>query len=404
MKCVVIGGGAAGMIAAIEAAKNGHSVCLLEHNEKLGKKLYITGKGRCNVTNACTKETFFENVPRNPKFLYSAYAAMSSSDIMEFFEKLGVPLKTERGTRVFPVSDKSSDVLRALTRRMEALSIDVKLRAKVQSIKTKDGAVSGVVVGGETIDADRVILATGGLSYRQTGSTGDGYRMLDELGHTIIEPKGALVPLETEETWPSTLSGLTLKNVVLKAYNGKKCVYEQLGEMLFAHFGVTGPLVLSASSIIADKPEGVKLFIDLKPGLTREQLEKRLLRDLEENKQKSVHNAFHALLPARLLDVVLFQAGITKEAMVPTFTKAMRNKLLDTLKMLPLTVKTARSIDEAIITRGGLSVKEVNPNTLESKLVSGLYIAGEVLDTDAFTGGFNLQIAWSTGKLAGELK
>ena len=402
MRVAVIGGGAAGQLAAIKAAENGHRVTIFEQNEKLGKKLFITGKGRCNVTNAADREGFFRHVVRNPRFLYSAYAHFDSAAIMQLIETAGVPLKIERGQRVFPVSDHSSDILKALEKTVRSRGVDVRLNTRVSEILTNGGRISGVRVG-ETVEPfEAVILATGGISYPSTGSTGDGYRFAQALGHTIVPPKGSLVPFETEETWCESLSGLTLKNVTLTVYNIKgKEVYSELGEMLFTHFGVSGPLVLSASALVAEEPEGTVLSIDLKPGLSFEQLDARLLRDLAANAKKTFSGALYGLLPQRLLPVVLDAAGIDGTAQAGNCTKAQRRALVGALKGLKLHVRGARPIAEAVVTRGGVSVREVNPSTMESRLVQRLFFAGELLDTDAFTGGFNLQIAWSTGALAG---
>ncbi len=401
MRVAVIGGGAAGQLAAIKAAENGHGVTIFERNEKLGKKLFITGKGRCNVTNAADREGFFRHVVRNPRFLYSAYAHFDSAAIMSLIETAGVPLKIERGQRVFPASDHSSDILKALERTVRANGVDVRLNTRVSEILTTGGAVSGVRVG-ETVESfDAVILATGGLSYPSTGSTGDGFRFAQALGHTVVPPKASLVPLETEETWCAELSGLTLKNVTLTAYRDGREVYSELGEMLFTHFGVSGPLVLSASALVAEEPEGTVLSIDLKPGLSEEQLDARLLRDLGANAKKTFAGALYGLLPQKLLGVMLEAANIDGTAQAGNCTKAQRRALVETLKGLKLHVTQARPIAEAIVTRGGVSVREVNPSTMESKKIANLYFAGELLDTDAFTGGFNLQIAWSTGALAG---
>lgn len=401
MKIVVIGGGAAGQLAAIEAAKNGHEVHIYDKNEKLGKKLFLTGKGRCNVTNACDRDEFFSNVPHNPRFLFSALNAFAQEDIVELLNKNGVQTKIERGNRVFPVSDKSSDVLRALALECRNTGVRVHLDCPVEDVIVENGSVCGIVAGGQKIDFDAVIMATGGVSYPQTGSTGEGLRMAQKLGHTVMPTRGALVPLETEQTWCRELSGITLKNVTLTAWRDNKQVYCELGELLFTHFGVSGPLVLSLSSVIADQPSGIKMKIDLKPALSREQLEIRLLRDLDANKKKTVQGAFGGILPERLLLAVLEQAQIDPYGTVSEFTKAQRHRFIETLKGVPLTVKCARPIAEAIITRGGVSTKEVNASTMESKLIKGLYFCGEMLDVDAFTGGFNLQIAWSTGALAG---
>ena len=401
MRVAVIGGGAAGQIAAIKAAENGHSVTLLEQNEKLGKKLFITGKGRCNVTNAADREGFFRHVVRNPRFLYSAYAKFDNASVMSLIETAGVPLKIERGQRVFPASDHSSDILKALERTLRARGVSVRLNTRVSAILTSGGAVSGIRVG-ETVEPfDAVILATGGLSYPSTGSTGDGFRFAEALGHTVIPPKGSLVPLETEEHWCAELSGLTLKNVTLTAFRNGRGVYSELGEMLFTHFGVSGPLVLSCSALIAEAPEGTLLSIDLKPGLSEEQLDARLLRDLAANAKKTFSGALYGLLPQRLLGIVLEAAGIDGTSQAGNCTKAQRRALVETLKGLKLHVTQARPIAEAIVTRGGVSVREVNPSTMESRKIANLFFAGEILDTDAFTGGFNLQIAWSTGALAG---
>ncbi len=401
MRVAVIGGGAAGQLAAIKAAEGGHSVTLFEQNEKLGKKLFITGKGRCNVTNAADRDGFFRHVVRNPRFLYSAYAHFDSRAIVELIEAAGVPTKVERGQRVFPASDKSSDILKALERTVKKAGVDVRLNTHVSGILQNGGTVSGVRVSGTVEPFDAVILCTGGLSYPSTGSTGDGYRFAQELGHTIEQPFASLVPLETEEPWCADLSGLTLKNVTLTAYRNGKEVYSELGEMLFTHFGVSGPLVLSCSALIADKPEGTLLSIDLKPGLGEEQLDARLLRDLAANAKKTFGGALYGLLPQRLLSIVLETAGIEADCPAGNCTKAQRKALVDTLKGLKLHVCGARPIAEAVVTRGGVSVREVNPSTMESKKIKNLFFAGEILDTDAFTGGFNLQIAWSTGALAG---
>lgn len=404
MNILVIGGGPAGMMAAYTAAQAGHAVTLVEQNEKLGKKLYLTGKGRCNVTNAGGKESFFSHVVRNPRFLYSAYNACTAEDIISLLEKAGVALKIERGDRVFPASDKSSDIIRGMEKLLAKNGVRIQLCTSVKSILADEAGVTGIQTNTAELRADAVILATGGASYPSTGSTGDGYRFAHALGHTIISPTPSLVPLETEESWPGELSGMALKNIRLKAVQDGKAVYDELGEMLFAHFGVTGPLVLSASACLAERPEGARLFIDLKPGLTPEQLDQRLQRDLQANQRASLKTAFSGLLPRNLLPVVLRLSDIDEKASASEFPKALRIRLAETLKALPLTVRAARPLAEAIITRGGVSVKEIQASTLESKLVRGLYFAGEILDVDALTGGYNLQIAWSTGALAGLLK
>lgn len=398
----VIGGGPAGMLAAANAAKNGHAVTLFERNEKLGKKLYITGKGRCNVTNIADRDAFFERVLRNPRFLYSAFSHFDNKALMERIEHAGVPLKTERGGRVFPVSDKSSDILRACEKIVREAGVTVRLNTRVDEVLVQEGAVCGIRIGAQTLDCDAVVIATGGISYPQTGSTGDGYAFARATGHTVEEPVASLVPLVTEETWPHELAGVTLKNITLTAEKKGKEIFSELGELLFTHFGISGPLVLSLSGVIAGQPAGTRLFIDLKPALSSEQLDLRLLRDLQEGARQQVKTALHALLPQRLLDTVLELAGIDGTLPVGQLSKAMRLRLVETLKALPMTVSGARGLNEAVVTRGGVSVKDVNASTMESKRVKGLYFAGEVLDIDATTGGYNLQIAWSTGALAGD--
>ena len=398
----IIGGGAAGMIAAANAAQAGHAVTLFERNEKLGKKLYITGKGRCNVTNIADRDAFFEHVLRNPRFLYSAFSHFDNKALMERIERAGVPLKVERGGRVFPESDKSSDILRAMERIVREAGVTIRLNSHVEAILVRDGAIDGIRVGGESIHCDALVVATGGVSYPQTGSTGDGYTFARATGHRIEEPVASLVPLITQETWPYSLAGLTLKNVTLSATKNGKPIFSEMGELLFTHFGVSGPLVLSLSGVIAGAPAGTRMQIDLKPALTQEQLDARLVRDLQEGAKQQVKTALHALLPQRLLEVVLELAQIDGAKPVGEFNKAMRQRLVDTLKALPLTVSGARGLNEAVVTRGGVSVKDVNASTMESKLIKGLYFAGEVLDLDATTGGYNLQIAWSTGALAGD--
>ena len=398
----VIGGGPAGMLAAANAARNGHQVTLLERNEKLGKKLYITGKGRCNVTNIADRDAFFEHVLRNPRFLYSAFSHFDNKALMERIEQAGVPLKTERGGRVFPASDKSSDILRACEKIVREAGVTVRLNTLVEEVVTLDGAVSGIRLDGKMLSCDAVVVATGGISYPQTGSTGDGYTFARATGHTVEEPVASLVPLVTEESWPRELAGVTLKNITLSAEKKGKEVFSELGELLFTHFGISGPLVLSLSGVIAGQPAGTRLKIDLKPALSREQLDARLLRDLQEGAKQQVKTALHALLPQRLLETVLELAGIDGALPVGQLSKTMRLQLVEMLKALPLTVSGARGLNEAVITRGGVSVKDVNASTMESKRVKGLYFAGEVLDLDATTGGYNLQIAWSTGALAGD--
>ncbi len=404
-RVIVAGGGAAGMMAAIAAAENGHSVQILEQNEKLGKKIYITGKGRCNVTNACEADKLFENVVSNPKFLYSAFYEFTNEQTMRFIEDAGCLLKIERGERVFPVSDHASDVTAALERVLKKQGVRVRLHAKVQSLLWEDGRVLGVLLqkNQEKVLADAVIVATGGLSYPGTGSTGDGYLMAKQTGHTVTECRPSLVPFEIKETWCKDLQGLSLKNVRLTLLCDGKRIYEELGEMLFTHFGISGPLVLSASSFYGKckKKDSVFVSIDLKPALSAEQLDKRILRDFEENLNRQFKNSLGKLFPAKIIPVMIKESGVDPEKKIHEVTKAERQALVRVTKNLQMQVSGLRGFAEAIITQGGVTVKEINPSTMESKLISGLYFAGEVLDLDALTGGFNLQIAWSTGYLAG---
>ncbi len=403
-RVIVIGGGAAGMMAAYAAALSGHSVVLLEQNEKLGKKLFITGKGRCNVTNACEREKLFENVVSNPKFLYSAFSEFDNGDLMELLRRAGCPLKVERGERVFPVSDHASDVTAALTRLLKEGGVEVRLRVKVKEISVADGRVTGVLpADGQYIRADAVVLATGGLSYPTTGSGGDGHRMAEGLGHTLKTCTPALTPMETAEQWCTSLQGLSLKNVTLTMRCGGKQIWSGFGEMLFTHFGISGPLVLSASSYYGkckDKT-AVTAAVDLKPALTMEQLDRRILRDFEENRNKQFKNVIGSLYPSRLVPVMILLSGIDGEKKIHEVTRQERSRLAEVTKNLTMRVTGLRDFAEAIITQGGVRVKEVNPSTMESKIVQGLYPVGELLDLDAVTGGFNLQIAWSTGYLAG---
>lgn len=403
-RAVVIGGGAAGMMAAAAAAENGRPVILLEKNEKLGKKIYITGKGRCNVTNACGQDKFFENIVSNPKFLYSAFHTFDNKRLETFLENNGCHLKEERGERVFPVSDHASDVTAAFERFLKKNGVQVRLHSEVRSIETDGRRITGVTIAdGSLISAGSVIVATGGLSYPVTGSTGDGHRMAQSLGHTVKDCVPSLVSLETEEDWVKKLQGLSLKNVSLTMSCGKKKLYQGFGEMLFTHYGVSGPLVLSASSFYGKKKgaDAVLLTIDLKPALSEEQLDKRILRDFEENRNRQFKNALGGLYPAKLISVMIERSGIDPEKRVHEVTKQERRRLVELTKAFTLRVKGKRGFDEAVITQGGVSVKEINPSTMESKLIEGLYFAGEVLDLDGLTGGFNLQIAWSTGYLAG---
>ncbi len=413
-RVIVIGGGAAGMLAAIAAAEQGGRVTLLEQNEKLGKKIYITGKGRCNLTNASDMDTVRANVVRNPKFLYSAFSAFDNQDILRLLEEEGCPVKVERGNRAFPVSDHASDVIRALKQRMERLGVEIRLGARVTSLLCKDGACAGVRFlqteekgagsikeGEQSLDAGAVIVATGGCSYPSCGSTGDGYRFAEETGHHLTDRRPALVPFETEETWVKELQGLSLRNVQIEIRREGKVLYREFGEMLFTHFGVSGPALLSASSVAGDKfPAG--LHIDLKPALTREQLDRRILRDFSQAANKRLKNALDALYPAKLIPVFLKAGGLEGEKPVHEITREERARLLETTKNFSVTLTGLRGFAEAVITRGGVSVKDVHAGTMESKRVKGLYFAGEVLDVDALTGGYNLQIAWSTGYLAGQ--
>ena len=395
------------MMSAVCAAREGAFVTLLEKNEKTGKKIYITGKGRCNLTNSCDQEVFFDNIVSNGKFLYSAFHRMDSQGVREFFESAGLRLKEERGNRIFPLSDHSSDVISALNRQMEKERVKVCLHTQAAEILTGSHpapAVRGVkLAGGRELLADAVIVATGGKSYESTGSTGDGYRFAAHAGHRVKELKPALVPFVTKERWPKALQGLSLKNVSVTLKKEKKKIYEGFGEMLFTHFGVSGPLILSASSYYVKKYNDmpVRLCIDLKPALSDEQLDRRLLREFDRSRNRQFKNALDSLLPAKLIPVLVALSGIPPEKKAGELTREERNSLASCLKNLTMTVTGTRGFQEAIVTQGGVDVKEVNPSTMESKLVKGLYFAGEVLDLDALTGGFNLQIAWSTGYLAG---
>ena len=408
-RIVIVGGGAAGMMAAVAAAAKGHEVHVLEKNDKLGKKLFITGKGRCNVTNDCDVETLLKNVISNPKFLYSAFYGFTSQDMMTFLENAGLPLKTERGNRVFPVSDKSSDVIRTLEREMKRLGVHSHLLCTVKALEIEDGRVQGVIYEKEgkrlKMACERVIVATGGLSYKTTGSTGDGYSFARAAGHRIIDTMPSLVPLNICEPWCSVLMGLSLKNVNARFLSGKKALYEDFGEMLFTHYGVSGPLVLSGSAHIVSalrKNKPVDLVVDLKPALTVEQLDARVLRDFDANKNRQFCNSLSGLLPAKLIPVIVDLSGIDARKQVNEISREERMGLVQLMKALRMTVAGARDYNEAVITRGGVAVKEVSPSTMESKLAEGLYFAGEVLDLDALTGGFNLQIAWSTAWAAGK--
>lgn len=399
---IVIGGGAAGLFSSIMLARRGKSVLILEKNKILGKKLLITGKGRCNVTNNCDSETVLNNIPRNSKFLYSAVYSFSPNDTMHFFEELGVPLKTERGNRVFPVSDDARDIVRALCDEIKRLGVTV-VNKRADKLITKDNRAVGVKCGDIEFLSENVIISTGGKSYPKTGSTGDGYKLAELVGHTVIPISPSLVPLETKQDFVKELMGLSLRNVKLSLWKSgtKKPVYSELGEMLFTHFGVSGPLVLSASAHMnnADKNE-YYIMIDLKPGLDEKALDRRILRDFSNNPNRNFSNVLKGLLPAKIIPVIIELSGIDGEKKVNNISKEQRRKLIELLKNLRIDIKGFRPVDEAIITRGGVSTKEINPGTMESKLVSGLYFAGEILDVDGYTGGFNLQIAFATANLA----
>lgn len=403
-RVLVVGGGAAGMFAAITAARDGHKVCLLERNEKLGKKLFITGKGRCNITNACDMETLFSSVVSNSRFLYSSFYGYTNQDVIRFFEELGVKTKVERGERVFPVSDHSSDVIRAMEQEMKRQNVKVRLHTRVTGITVRDGKfVQAELAGGEHICGDACIVTTGGLSYPTTGSTGDGYRFAEGCGHTVVPCTPSLVPMEVKESWAGSLMGLSLRNVSASVYQGKKRLYQEFGEMLFTHYGVSGPLILSASSYVGGRLKSgeLRLEIDLKPALDEEQLDQRVRRDFEENLNRQFKNAVGKLFPSKLIPVMVELSGIDPEKKVNVISKEERLGFVRLIKHLTLTLTGLRDYNEAVITRGGVNTKEVDPKTMESKYIRGLYFAGEVLDLDALTGGFNLQIAWSTGYAAG---
>lgn len=409
-KVLIIGGGAAGMMAGVFAARNHHEVHILEKNEKLGKKVFITGKGRCNVANACDTEELFPAVMSNPKFLYSGFYSFGPQDVMNFFEEAGVPLKVERGNRVFPQSDHSSDIIRALERELKKAGAKVHLHTTVKEIVKKPEAekVTGVILeDGTFMEGDAVIVATGGFSYQSTGSTGDGYRFARELGLKVTDISPSLVPLKTKEDYIPKLQGLSLKNTGLTIKNGKKVLYEDFGEMIFTHFGVTGPMILSASAHIGAKlakAENGELcaYLDLKPALTKEQLDARILREFETGQNKQFKNVIGVLFPSSLTPVMLELGGIPAEKKIHDISREERQHFVDLVKAFPFTITGMGEFKEAIITKGGVSVKEINPGTMESKKISGLYFAGEVLDLDAVTGGYNLQIAWSTAYLAAQ--
>ena len=401
---IVVGGGAAGMMAAVFAARNGQNVQLLEKNEKLGKKLFITGKGRCNITNAADIEDLFTAVISNPKFLYSGFYSFTNQQVIDFFEELGVKTKIERGERVFPVSDHSSDVIAAFSRELKSLGVSVSLHTEVKELLCEQDKVCGVLLtNGKKMKADAVIVATGGISYPSTGSTGDGYRFAKEAGHKVTELLPSLVPMEVRQWYAKELQGLSLRNIEIRITDGKKKLYEEFGEMLFTHYGVTGPVILSASSVVGKtlRKKELTLHIDLKPALSEEQLDKRILREFDANHNKQYKNSIDSLFPAKLKPVMIELSEIEPEKKVNEITKEERQRLVHLIKDFTMTLTGLRGYNEAIITKGGVSVKEIDPGTMESKIIKGLYFAGEVLDLDAVTGGYNLQIAWSTGYLAG---
>ena len=404
-KVMIIGGGAAGMLCGVYAARNGHDVHILEKNEKLGKKLFITGKGRCNVTNDSDTEDLFPAVMSNRKFLYSAFYTYGSRDVMDFFENAGVPLKTERGNRVFPVSDHSSDIIRGLEHELKKAGAHIHLHTEVQEICTENEQITGVILkDGKMLSADAVVVATGGLSYPSTGSTGDGYRFAAETGHKVVPQAPSLVPLEAAEDYVSKLQGLSLKNAELTIRSGKKILYRDFGEMMFTHFGVTGPMILSASAHIGKQLEkgSLQAYLDLKPALTQEQLDARILREFDANHNKQFKNVIGVLFPSSLTPVMIELGGISPDKIVHEISREERLHFEQLVKAFPFTITGMGSYKEAVITRGGVSVREIQPSTMESKKVQNLYFIGEVLDLDAVTGGYNLQIAWSTAYAAAQ--
>ena len=402
-KVIIIGGGAAGMIAAYSAALTSKQVILLEKNEKLGKKIFITGKGRCNLTNASDMNTVMENVVSNKRFLFSAFKNFTNEDIMNLVENNGTKLKIERGNRVFPVSDHSSDIIKSLENAIRDLHVDIRLNTKVDELIIENDRCIGVTIGKNKIMADAVIVATGGMSYQATGSDGDGYRFAKEAGLSVSKLYPSLVPFNIEGERIKALQGLSLKNIHAYIYNDKKLVYDEFGEMLFTHFGVSGPVIISASAVIGNRNiKGYRLSIDLKPALDEEKLDERILRDFAEQKNKSLKNSLNKLFPAKLIDEVIFQSKLDPDKKVNLLTKEERHSLVHATKNLEYVISSTRGFNEAIITKGGVEVSQINPKTMESKKIKGLFFAGEVLDLDAFTGGYNLQIAWSTGYAAGE--
>ncbi len=405
-KVIIIGAGAAGIMAAVSSSLNGHTVSIYEKNDRIGRKLYITGKGRCNITNAADMKTIMENVVNNSKFLYSAFKQFDNQDVVEMLENAGCPTKVERGNRVFPVSDKSSDVIKAFQKILSELSVEVNLKAEVNSLIIEDSICKGIKLADKSIYADAVIVATGGRSYPGTGSTGDGYRFAKNAGHKVGKLYPSLVPFTLEEKEEiKQLQGLSLKNVAVEIYDGDKNIYKDFGEMLFTHFGISGPTLISASSYaverIIDDKKKLRIVIDLKPALDNEKLDARLLRDFESAKNKQLKNVLPKLLPLKLIPEVLRQADLKEDIKICNITRKERLKLLYALKNLSYTIDGVRGFEEAIITKGGVDVSDINPKTMESRLITSLYFVGEVLDIDALTGGYNLQVAWSTGYVAG---
>ena len=402
-KIIVIGGGPAGMLAAVSASKENTKVILLEKNDRLGKKLFITGKGRCNITNSADKDVIMKNIMSNPKFMFSALDAFDNDDICRILEEHGCKVKEERGGRIFPVSDHSSDVIKALSKMLDEKKVEVRLGSEVKSISKNENGFSIGLKGGKDLECDSVILTTGGISYPATGSTGDGYGFAEALGHSLKECTPSLVPLETKQLWCRDLQGLSLKNTGLKMYSGGKLLYEDFGEMLFTHFGISGPMVLSASSYYQKrKLDDCRVVLDLKPALSEDELDDRILREIADNHEKHFINMLPSLLPSKMVPVIASLSGIEEHKKCGDIKKEERKELVRILKNLEMDITGTRGYDEAIITKGGISVKEVSPKTMMSKLVPGLFMAGEILDLDALTGGFNLQIAWSTGFLAGK--
>lgn len=402
-KVLITGGGAAGMAAAVFAAEAGHLVHLFERNEKLGKKVYITGKGRCNFTNACSMEELFDSVIRNPKFLYSAFYGYNNFDAIDFFERLGVRTKIERGNRAFPASDHASDIILAMERRMKELDVKIHLRSGVKKVLADENGVTGILLENDAVIAgDAVLVATGGLSYPTTGSTGDGYRFARECGHDVTGLRPSLVPMEAGEDYIAGMQGLSLRNVTLRMYTGGKCCFEDFGEMMFTHFGITGPLILTASARVGDSLQQGPLAceIDWKPALSEEQLDDRLLRDFTKNQNKQFKTVAQGLVPSKAMSALLELWGSSPEKKIHEISREERLAFVRLLKHFPFTVTGLRGYSEAVVTAGGVAVREINPKTMESKKVKGLYFIGEVLDTDALTGGFNLQIAWSTAYAA----